>query len=193
MVSTLIQLSQHPQSGFYLYNFENLRDVLLQLNEDKQPTLLFGVTFALLDFASKYNIDLSHVTIIETGGMKGRGKEPVRHEVHAYINGKLKPKAIHSEYGMTELLSQAYAIEKGIFQCPVWMRALIRDENDPLTTYTSGKGVLNIIDLANLDSCCFIATEDVGIVHKNETFEIWGRLDNSEARGCNLLVADLLL
>ena len=187
MVNELIQLSGHPQSGFYLYDFATLNNTLKQLETEKQQTILIGVTFALLDFAATYPMPLQHTIVMETGGMKGRKEEMTRVEVHARLQQAFQLKTIHSEYGMTELLSQAYSKEAGIYHCPPWMKAMVRNEEDPLQVNTSGKGVLNIIDLANEDSCAFIATDDAGLVHENGTFEVLGRIDNSDLRGCSLL------
>ena len=141
----------------------------------KQKTLLIGVTFALLDFAEAYPMQLHHTIVMETGGMKGRKKELTRKEVHKIIKQQLGVSTVHSEYGMTELLSQAYSREAGLFHCPPWMKILVRDEEDPLKVSSTGKGILNIIDLANVESCAFIATDDAGIVHENGSFEVWGQ------------------
>ena len=187
MVDELIRRSQHPQSGFYLYDTGKLKQTLQALEEAKQPTLLIGVTFALLDFAAAYPMPLHHTTIMETGGMKGRKEELTRQEVHHILQTAFGVVAVHSEYGMTELLSQAYSAGDGIYRCPPWMKIFVRDEDDPLLVTDSGKGLLNIIDLANKDSCAFIATDDVGIVHEDGSFEVMGRRDNSDLRGCSLL------
>jgi len=197
MVHELIQISAHPDSGFYLYDFEQLGKLLLRLEAAGQKTLLLGVTFALLDFseyfdrlrhASAFKDPLKHIVFMDTGGMKGRRKELTRQEVHDELTAKLGVHVIHSEYGMTELLSQAYARGHGRYQCPPWMQVLVRDENDPFELKTKGKGLLNIIDMANIHSCSFIATDDIGWIH-NDYFEVWGRLDHSDLRGCSLLVA----
>ena len=188
MVDEMIKISSHPQSGFYLYDFEKLYKTLHDLEDARQKTLLIGVSFALLDFAETYAMNLHHTVVMETGGMKGRRKELTRNELHVFLKERLGVDEIHSEYGMTELLSQAYSKGNGRFVCPPWMKVVIRDEEDPLQIKTSGKGVLNIIDLANIYSCSFIATEDVGIVYEDGSFEVWGRLDNSDIRGCSLLV-----
>jgi hypothetical protein len=188
MVDEMIKISAHPKSGFYLYDFVQLQQTLQELENTGQQTLLIGVSFALLDFAEIFSMNLRHTVVMETGGMKGRRKELTRQELHQFLEKKLGVRQIHSEYGMTELLSQAYSKGNGKFVCPPWMKVLVRDEEDPLQVNTSGKGVLNIIDLANLYSCSFIATEDVGIVHEDGSFEVWGRLDNSDIRGCSLLV-----
>ena len=187
MVDDLIQSSQHPQSGFYLYDFEQLKATLQQLETAKQPTILIGVTFALLDFAAACPMPLRYTTIMETGGMKGRKEELTREEIHTILTQAFDLTHIHSEYGMTELLSQAYSKGEGIYHCPPWMKVLVREDDDPLAVKEKGRGVLNIIDLANLDSCAFIATDDAGIVHSDASFEVLGRIDNSDLRGCSLL------
>jgi hypothetical protein len=189
MVGELIRQSGHPESGFYLYEQERLEAALRRLEARGQKTLLIGVTFALLDFAERYSLALRHTVIMETGGMKGRRKEITRNELHAYLTARLGVTAIHAEYGMTELLSQAYSAGEGVFACPPWMRVLVRAEDDPLDVRTSGEGILNIIDLANCWSCGFLATEDVGRVYPDGRFEVSGRVDNSDMRGCSLLVA----
>ena len=188
MVDEMIRLSAHPLSGFYLDEFDKLASVLEITEAAKQPVLLIGVTFALLDFSASHSIRLKHTVIMETGGMKGRRRELTRREVHDYLKQQFSVDAIHSEYGMTELLSQAYSKGEGRFVCPQWMKVLVRDEEDPLSVSTYGKGILNIIDLANADSCAFIATDDAGIVYEDGSFEVWGRVDNSDIRGCSLLV-----
>ncbi len=183
MVQKLIELSKHPKSGFYLHPEKELVNYL-HVSADKK--ILFGVTFALLDFAEQ-NITLKNTTIIETGGMKGRGEELTRMALHEKLQQSFQCD-IHSEYGMTELLSQAYNKNGLTFTAPNWMQVLMRDANDPFDIQTHGKGAINIIDLANIHSCAFIATDDIGQVHQNKTFEVNGRLDNSDLRGCNLLV-----
>ena len=195
MVDKLMNLSEHPQSGFYLDEYEKLFAVLNELSvrtpsEEKrqQKTLLFGVTFALLDFAEKYSLPLKHTVVMETGGMKGRREEMIRQEVHAILKRSFSLDHIHSEYGMTELLSQAYSKGEGIFNCPPWMKILMRDEEDPFLKKRSGSGTINIIDLANIYSCSFIATDDVGKLNTDESFEVLGRLDGSDLRGCSLMV-----
>lgn len=188
MVDEMIKLSGHQKSGFYLNEHEKLASVLKELERNGQKTLLIGVTFGLLDFAEQHKLKLDHTIIMETGGMKGRRKEITREEVHDALKASFSVSSIHSEYGMTELLSQAYSKGNGRFVCPPWMKVLVRDEDDPLTVRKSGKGILNIIDLANAYSCSFIATDDVGIVHEDGSFEVQGRLDNSDIRGCSLLV-----
>ena len=188
MVDELIKTSNNPKSGFYLNDFDALKEILLQQECKQQKTLLIGVTFALLDFAEQYPMKLNYTTVMETGGMKGRRKELTRAEVHQIITNGLGVTKVHSEYGMTELLSQAYSNGDGIFTCPPWMKVFVRDEDDPLTIKPFGRGILNVIDLANVYSCAFIATDDVGIVYEDGRFEVWGRLDNSDIRGCSLLV-----
>ncbi|HEY4287683.1 MAG TPA: acyl transferase [Puia sp.] len=188
MVDELIRASGYPQSGFYLYEHETLHDVLQSLEQRGQKTLLIGVTFALLDFAEQYAMKLQHTVIMETGGMKGRRKEITRAELHEYLTGRLGVKTIHAEYGMTELLSQAYSSGNGLFSCPPWMKVLVRKEDDPLDVTKEGEGIINVIDLANTWSCAFIATEDVGRIYPNGSFEVSGRVDNSDIRGCSLLV-----
>lgn len=187
MVDELIRQSGHPQSGFYLHDYTALHETLLQLEQAGQPTLLIGVTYALLDFAARYPQPLQHTVIMETGGMKGRRKELIREEVHALLGKAFGLQQIHSEYGMTELLSQAYSTGNGVFTCPPWMKILLRDDEDPLTLMENGKGVINVIDLANLHSCSFIATDDAGVLYKDGSFEVRGRVDGSDLRGCSLL------
>jgi hypothetical protein len=189
MVNEMIKLSQHAQSGFYLYEHEKLAPVLQELEKQGQKTILIGVTFALLDFAEKFPMPLQHTIVMETGGMKGRRREMTREEVHLLLNAAFQTHAIHSEYGMTELLSQAYSYGNGVFNSPPWMKVLIRQDDDPLDVRLTGSGVLNIIDLANLYSCSFIATDDVGTVMPDSSFEVLGRIDTSDIRGCNLLIA----
>lgn len=188
MVDELIKRSNHVNSGFYLNEFDNLHRTLEHLESQQQKTLLIGVTFALLDFAETHPVHLKHTIVMETGGMKGRRKELTRAEVHAIITKGLGVTKVHSEYGMTELLSQAYSNGDGRFTCPPWMKVMVRDAEDALNVKSFGKGVLNVIDLANLYSCSFIATDDVGVVYEDGSFEVWGRLDNSDIRGCSLLV-----
>ncbi len=188
MVDEWIRLSAHPQSGFYLYGFDKLHAVLLELEKQKQPTILIGVSFALLDFAERFSMQLQHTVVMETGGMKGRRKEITRPELHELLKNRLGVPVIHAEYGMTELLSQAYSKGEGIFECPPWMRMLIRSEDDPFDVQEKGDGIINIIDLANIHSCAFIATEDAGRVFSDGRFEIQGRVDNSDLRGCSLLL-----
>lgn len=189
MVDCLIQQSLYPESGFYLNNLSDLKNTLLSLEQQNRKTLLIGVSFALLDLVEQHKFQLNNTIIMETGGMKGRRKELVREELHKYLKEGFGVKNIHSEYGMTELLSQAYSKEQGLFKCPNWMRVLTRDTEDPLTILnTSTSGGLNIIDLANINSCSFIATQDLGKVYPNNSFEVLGRFDHSDVRGCNLMV-----
>src|SRR5688572_3385237 len=191
MVDDLIKKSGHSESGFYLYEHEKLAGTLLSLEASDQKTLLIGVTYALLDFAEKFPISLQYTTVMETGGMKGRRRELTRMEVHEQLKKAFGKNEIHSEYGMTELLSQAYAKEEGRFQCPSWMKVMIRDEEDPLLVQNSNSGVqagaINVIDLANVYSCSFIATDDVGKLYPDDSFEVLGRMDSSDLRGCSLL------
>ena len=187
MVDKLIKLSEHPDSGFYLYDFNRLRETLSILETKGQKTLLIGVTYALLNFAESYPIKLKQTVVMETGGMKGRREELLRDEVHKRLCSAFEVGNIHSEYGMTELLSQAYSSGKGIFNCPPWMKVFVRDEEDPLTIRRFGKGVINVVDLANVHSCSFIATDDAGNVFTDGGFEILGRTDGSDLRGCSLL------
>ncbi len=191
MVDELIRQSGHPASGFYLYEHEKLHCVLQQLEAWGQKTILIGVTFALLDFAEKFPLPLKHTIIMETGGMKGRREEITRQQVHDILKAAFGLPAIHAEYGMTELLSQAYSAGEGMLRCPPWMKVLVREEDDPFAVHAAGTGVLNVIDLANIYSCSFIATEDVGRVYENGSFEVQGRMDNSDIRGCSLMVAGL--
>ena len=195
MVNELIKQSKHPESGFYLYDTEKLYNTLRKNEEEQQPTILIGVTYALLDFAEKYQMKLTSTVIMETGGMKGRREELTRKEVHRQLKESLGINEIHSEYGMTELLSQAYSKGNGIFECPPWMKVLLRSEDDPfdLLSATSipgnfATGAVNIIDLANLYSCAFIATDDMGKLYPDESFEIHGRLVDSDVRGCGLMI-----
>jgi len=191
MVDDLIKQSQHPQSGFYLYDLEKLKETLLSLERSNQKTLVIGVTYALLDFAEKFSMPLTNTIIMETGGMKGRREELTRMEVHDQLKKAFGKTEIHSEYGMTELLSQAYAKKEGRFECPPWMKVLIRDDEDPLSVQGSEaevvSGAINIIDLANVYSCSFIATDDVGKLYPDKSFEVLGRMDGSDLRGCSLL------
>jgi phenylacetate-coenzyme A ligase PaaK-like adenylate-forming protein len=191
MVDDLIKQSNNILSGFYLYDIEKLHATILHNEIAKQPTLLIGVTYALLDFAKQYKMQLKYTTIIETGGMKGRREEMTRKEVHEILQNKFGVSSIHSEYGMTELLSQAYSKKDGVFFSPNWMKILIREEDDPFSitanSLTTTTGLINVIDLANLYSCSFIATDDVGKLYANGGFEVLGRKDNSDLRGCSLL------
>lgn len=189
MIDDLIQKTGHKDSGFYLDEFSSLHSKLQLLDGAGQKTLLIGVSFALLDFLEKYPMNLQNTIIMETGGMKGRRKEMIRSELHETLSKGFGVENIHSEYGMTELLSQAYSLGNGIFQTPSWMKILIRDTEDPLSFQKAGKtGGLNVIDLANVYSCSFIATQDLAKSKNDGSFEILGRFDNSDIRGCNLMV-----
>ncbi len=188
MVNRLIQLSQKPQSGFYL-NDEHLPNLLNELDQTQEKVLLIGVSYALLDLVNKHQFQLKNTIIMETGGMKGRRKELLREELHRYLTQGFGVDVIHSEYGMTELLSQSYSKGKGIFKSPPWQKIMIRDTEDPLSYLPNGKtGGINVIDLANIHSCAFIATQDLGKITGVNQFEILGRFDHSDVRGCNLLV-----
>ncbi|EAQ42707.1 acyltransferase [Polaribacter sp. MED152] len=189
MVNDLIQKSENIHSGFYLNNLDDLAQKLVKLDNEGQKILLIGVSFALLDLVEKHNFNLKNTIVMETGGMKGRRKELIRNELHMLLQNGFNVNEIHSEYGMTELLSQGYSKGNGIFETPPWMKILTRDTEDALTVLEKGKtGGINVIDLANYNSCSFIATQDLGKVHENNTFEIIGRFDNSDIRGCNLMV-----
>ena len=189
MVDDLIRSSQQKESNYFLYNHEDLNQTLQELQVKGTKTILIGVTYALLDFIDTYRLDFPELIVMETGGMKGQRKEMVRHELHALLCKGFGTTAIHSEYGMTELLSQGYSYGQGLFKTPPWMKILIRDTNDPLTLLDNKKtGAINVIDLANYYSCSFIATQDLGKYHENGDFEILGRFDNADIRGCNLLV-----
>ena len=189
MVNDLIQLSNNENSGFYLNNYDELISKLIELDTSGQNVLLIGVTYALLDLIEKQNFQLKNTIIMETGGMKGKRKEIIREELHQQLCKGFGVTSIHSEYGMTELLSQAYSLGNGIFECPNWMQVLIRDPEDALTYVESGKtGGINVIDLGNINSCSFIATQDLGKKQPNNSFEVLGRFDNSDIRGCNLMV-----
>lgn len=189
MVDDLIKSSNHPESGFYLNNLEELSVMLEDLDRSGQNVLLIGVTYALLDLIEHKSFNLSNTVVMETGGMKGRRREIIRAELHQLLCLGFGVPRIQSEYGMTELLSQAYSTGDGLFDCPPWMDVIIRDPEDPLTVLNYGKtGGINVIDLANINSCAFIATQDLGKKHPNGTFEVLGRFDHSDIRGCNLMV-----
>lgn len=189
MVEDMIAASNHPESGFYLNNYDELILKLEELENSGQNILLIGVTYALLDLIEKKQFHLQNTIIMETGGMKGKRKEMIRDELHQLLCKGFGVPTIHSEYGMTELLSQAYSFGDGIFECPPWMSILIRDPEDALTYVNDGKtGGINIIDLANINSCSFIATQDLGKKNPNHSFEVLGRFDASDVRGCNLMV-----
>ncbi|WDF56650.1 LuxE/PaaK family acyltransferase [Mucilaginibacter sp. KACC 22063] len=190
MAEDMIRQSENADSGFYLYNHQDLYQQLQKQKSLNKPTILLGVTFALLDFVEQYQINFPELIVMETGGMKGRRKEMIREELHATLTKGFGVAAIHSEYGMTELLSQAYSKGNGIFNCPPWMRIVTRDTNDPISNIGVGRtGGINIIDLANINSCSFIATQDLGKIYADGSFEVLGRFDNADIRGCNLLIA----
>ncbi|PCI99390.1 MAG: acyl transferase [Flavobacteriales bacterium] len=190
MVEDLIQKSNNPKSGFFLENHAKMVEILQKNIKNGHKTMLFGVSFALLDLAEKHQIDLSDVIIMETGGMKGRRKELTRTELHGIYKKSFNVAEIHSEYGMTELLSQAYSKGNGVFDTPNWMKIMIRDINDPFAILENNKtGGINVIDLANINSCSFIATQDLGKKTSKNKFEVLGRFDNSDLRGCNLLIS----
>ena len=189
MVDDLIQSSNYEDSGFYLNNYEELIAKLTELDNSGQNVILIGVTYALLDLIEMHQFQLKNTIIMETGGMKGKRKEMIREELHTILCEGFGVPVIHSEYGMTELLSQAYSLGNGIFECPNWMQILIRETEDALSYVNEGKtGGINVIDLANINSCSFIATQDLGKKYPNHSFEVLGRFDNSDIRGCNLMV-----
>lgn len=189
MVNYFMAESQSSGSGFYLNNYEELLRQIKKVKDDGRKVLLLGVSFALLEMAESFEVDLSQCIIMDTGGMKGKRKELTREELHAFLQNKFHVDVIHSEYGMTELMSQAYSAGSGLYSSPPWMKAVARDLNDPFKMEPIGKtGGINVIDLANLHSCAFIETQDLGKIHQNGRFEILGRFDNSDIRGCNLLV-----
>ncbi|UPT71746.1 MAG: acyl transferase [Flavobacterium sp. JAD_PAG50586_2] len=189
MVKDLIELSNNENSGFYLNNYDELISKLVELDNAGQNTILIGVTYALLDLVERQKFQLKNTIIMETGGMKGKRKEMIREELHEILCDGFGVESIHSEYGMTELLSQAYSLGNGIFECPAWMQILTRDTEDALSYVDYGKtGGINVIDLANFNSCSFIATQDLGKKYPNNSFEVLGRFDNSDIRGCNLMV-----
>ena len=189
MANDMIAESKQPESGFYLHDLEALKNTLINLEAKGQKTLLIGVSYALLDLIEAHSFKLKHTTVMETGGMKGQRKELVKSELHTILKQGFGVDTIHSEYGMTELLSQAYSYGDGVFSTPTWMKILTRDPEDALSIQPIGKsGGVNIIDLANINSCAFIATQDLGKIHSNGTFEILGRFDESDIRGCNLMV-----
>jgi phenylacetate-coenzyme A ligase PaaK-like adenylate-forming protein len=189
MANKLIELSHNSKSGFYLDEYDQLNSLLINLFENKQKVILIGVTYALLDLAEQYPFNFPELILMETGGMKGKRKELIRNELHYKLKRAFGVSNIYSEYGMTELLSQAYSKGNGVFSTPPWMKIVIRDVNDPLSILPAGKaGGINVIDFANLYSCSFIATQDLGKVFANSSFEILGRFDSSDVRGCNLMV-----
>jgi hypothetical protein len=189
MVEDLIQSSKHEDSGFYLHNYDELICKLIELDNSGQNVILIGVTYALLDLIEQQKFQLKNTIVMETGGMKGKRKEMIREELHSLLSNGFGISKVHSEYGMTELLSQAYSLGDGVFECPPWMQILIRDTEDALTYVSEGKtGGINVIDLANINSCSFIATQDLGKKNPNHSFEVLGRFDHSDIRGCNLMV-----
>ena len=189
MVDDFIKKSNKPASGFYLNNLTELSKTLIALDKKGEKVLLIGVTFALLDLVERQQFKLQNTIIMETGGMKGRRKEMIREELHEILCAGFGVSKIYSEYGMTELLSQGYSSGDGVFDCPPWMKILARDTEDALTMVGTNKtGGLNVIDLANYNSCSFIATQDLGKVDNNGSFEVLGRFDHSDIRGCNLMV-----
>ena len=189
MANDMINQSKHPRSGFYLDDLNALKQTLLELEASGQKTLLIGVSYALLDLIEFHQFELKHTLVMETGGMKGRRKELIKSELHALLKEGFGVDKIHSEYGMTELLSQAYSKGGGLFYTPPWMKVFVRDPADALTMLPKGKsGGINVIDLANINSCAFIATQDLGKIHDNDEFEVLGRFDQSDIRGCNLMV-----
>jgi hypothetical protein len=189
MADYFIRQSNSPHSGFYLHDVDALVSKINELKEGTRKIFLLGVSFALLDMAENHELEMSNNIVMETGGMKGRRAELTREELHAFLRQRFHTDRIHSEYGMTELLSQGYSLGRGIFKTPPWMKILIRDVNDPFARKENGQtGGMNVIDLANIHSCAFIETQDLGKVHENGSFEVLGRIDNTDARGCNLLV-----
>jgi phenylacetate-coenzyme A ligase PaaK-like adenylate-forming protein len=189
MVNDLIAKTNNTDSGFYLNNYDEIIQKLIALEDSGQNVILIGVTYALLDLLEKQKFQLQNTIIMETGGMKGKRKELIREELHKILCDGFGVASIHSEYGMTELLSQAYSLGNGVFECPPWMQILIRDTEDALQYVADGKtGGINVIDLANINSCSFISTQDLGKINPNATFEVLGRFDNSDIRGCNLMV-----
>ena len=187
MVDYLIQKSNRKESGFYLNDYKKLYDLILKLEKSEKKIILIGVSYALLDFIDNFSLKTKNLVIIETGGMKGRRKEITREELHDKLKRGFNSNNIKSEYGMTELLSQAYSNTNGIFKSPPWLKILVREINDPLYVKSHGKGALNFIDLANVNSCSFIASDDIGEVYRNSSFKVLGRLSDSEIRGCNLM------
>jgi len=188
MVDELIKQNKNPNSGFYLDNTSDLIEKLEFLEKTNQKTILLGVSYALLDLIDEKKFNLKNTIIMETGGMKGRRKEMIKAALHSVLKKGFGVSQIYSEYGMTELLSQAYSKGDGLFTCPPWMKVITRDTEDAQTYITQKTGGINVIDLANLNSCSFIATQDLGKVYNDESFEILGRFDDSDIRGCNLMI-----
>ena len=190
MTDYFVRHSKHPESGFYIGRHNDLHQTILTCMEQQKKIILFGLSYALLDFAENYSLPAyEHLIVMETGGMKGKRPEMVRQELHAILKKAFNVSTIHSEYGMTELLSQAYSKGEGLFKSPSWMKVLIRDVYDPLNIgLVERNGGINLIDLANIYSCAFIETEDMGMVHADESFEVLGRMENTINRGCNMLI-----
>ena len=187
MINYFIKESKYNESEFYLNDYKKLNKVLIKLRKENKRIILFGVSYALLDFIEKYPINIRNLIVIETGGMKGRRIELTREELHSRLSKGFNVENIHSEYGMTELFSQAYSKQKGIFKNPPWMKTLIRDINNPFAVSNTGRGAINVIDLANINTCAFIASDDIGEIFDDFSFKINGRLSESEIRGCNLM------
>ena len=187
MCERLMKQSAKQENGFYLKNHDKLYQQIKKLEKEGKKSILVGVSFGLLDFIEQKQLKLNHTIVIETGGMKGRRKEMIREELHEKLCQGFQVNNIHSEYGMTELLSQAYSINSPLFNCPPWMKVFCRDTSDPFSS-SQNSGALNIIDLANIHSCSFVASQDLGKVHPNGSFEVMGRMDESQIRGCNLMV-----
>jgi hypothetical protein len=189
MMESFIRSSHYAESGFYLYNHRELYETMIRMRDQGTPVILWGVTFALLDFAGRYSIDFEGLRIIETGGMKGRGRELVRMELYEILRTSFKGVALHSEYGMTEMMSQVYSRKDGLFSPPPHVKVMVRDVMDPLQTFLEGKHKgINMIDLSNVDTCCFLALGDMGNVYADGQFEILGRIDFEDLRGCNLMM-----
>lgn len=188
MVEKLIDASGKTESDFYLHNLDELATKIKHLESQKRKSLLIGVSYALLDLIEKHQFKLRNTIVMETGGMKGKRKEMIKEELHAILKNGFGTSKIHSEYGMTELLSQAYSTGEGVFKTPSWMKILTRDSEDALSYVVGRTGGINVIDLANIYSCSFIATQDLGTVYPDGSFEVKGRFDNSDIRGCNLMV-----
>jgi len=187
MIDYFIKESKYNESEFYLNDYKKLNKVLIKLRKENKRIILFGVSYALLDFIEKHPINIRNLIVIETGGMKGRRIELTREELHSRLSKGFNVENIHSEYGMTELFSQAYSKQKGIFKNPPWMKTLIRDINNPFSVSNTGRGAINFIDLANINTCAFIASDDIGEIFDDFSFKINGRLSESEIRGCNLM------
>jgi hypothetical protein len=187
MANELMKASSNKSNGFYINEWEQLSSRLMSLQASGEKILLIGVTFALLDFAEAYPMTMTNTIVMETGGMKGRKKEMTRQEVHEILKKQWGLDAVHSEYGMTELLSQAYAVSEGIYTPSATMKVMVREMNDPLDVVEEGNGLLNVIDLANIHSCSFIATDDIATVYTDGTFEVLGRADHTALRGCSLM------